>query len=560
MLVPLRHPARAAILALLLSLFAIAPLAYPGFFQSYTGYSAVYNLLDLHARLSSLWSWAPAWGRVYDFLRMDGPLAFWLAELVHLVGVPALESVKLVSALGLAASGYGMFRLARRILGHDAAALLAAGVYLYFPAHLAAIYIRGAPGEALAWALFPFVLEALIVLQGQSPRARRDSVVPILLFAALMLAQPGLAILFGIFARVWLLVLGPHVRTERGFLRSPAVNIVLLGLGLGALLQVPAIVQNGELTSAAGFVPAFVYPFQLLSAAWGNAVPMSTFSPGEANADAAPYQVGIAALGLSLLTAALVLRSGPDAALPSPAPSTAVSDDPAPSLRRLVLFTLVTAGLLAVLMMPAAEPLWRLSGLDLLVQYPFQLLALIGFLVALPAGALLAAEPRLNRFPLVAGLAVLPILAVYPYLAPDFLNLKPAGPALARFNSDELALLDATIVKPPGAWRHGATVQLDLHWQALRQPNRDYTVFVHVLDDAGHTWGSTEDKPQGGTVSTLNWTAGRVYTDTHTVQIDLNGPPEGYHLELGLYQSSTGEPALTERGVDSIRIEPERAP
>jgi hypothetical protein len=96
---------------------------------------------------------------------------------------------------------------------------------------------------------------------------------------------------------------------------------------------------------------------------------------------------------------------------------------------------------------------------------------------------------------------------------------------------------------------------LDLQWQALRQVNHDYTVFVHVVDESGKTWGGQDSKPQQGKLPTTRWVPGRVISDTHTVQIDLAGPPEGYHLEVGLYAAATGERALTLSGIDGIRIE-----
>jgi hypothetical protein len=89
----------------------------------------------------------------------------------------------------------------------------------------------------------------------------------------------------------------------------------------------------------------------------------------------------------------------------------------------------------------------------------------------------------------------------------------------------------------------------------LKQPNRDYTAFLHILDENGNRWGATDEKPQGDTLSTLKWVPGHVYADTHSVQIDLSAPPEGFHMELGIYQSTTGERALTETGADLIRID-----
>ncbi len=522
-------------LGLVLTLFAIAPLAYPGFFQSYTGYSAVYNLIDLHNRLATFFAWAPTWGRAYDFFRIDGALGYWLAELVHLVGFSFLDSIKIIYALSFVASAFGMFKLTHRVLQNDAAALLAAALYVYFPAHIAAVYLRGNFGEAVAWALFPFALWSAIHFSAREKIVWRDAAYCAAAFAALVLAQTGLAILYALFTLLWLL----FSEWRRAKFPTRAALAMLGGLGLGIVLQLPALLPQTRFGAANGFMPAFVYPFQFLSASWGTDLPRSDFMEN------APYQIGFAALGLAILAVALVLeRRNENLA------------------RRRVAFALVASTVLAILMTPSAAPLWD-WGLNLFLQYPFQLLAFIGILLPLAAVTLVLADARFQEIPLLTALLIVPLLAVYPYLAPEFTNLAPMKPALARFNNDELALLDAKILRPPGVWRHGATVQLQLTWQALKQPNRDYTVFLHILDENGQPWGATDEKPQGGqgdqegspAQSTLQWIPGRVYSDTHAVQIDLNGPPDGYHMELGIYQSTTGERALTELGMDMVRIE-----
>ncbi len=68
------------ILALLLSVFAIAPLWYPGFFQSHTGYAAVYNVIDLDRQLGSVLTWTPTWGRAFDLFRLEKEFAARVRE------------------------------------------------------------------------------------------------------------------------------------------------------------------------------------------------------------------------------------------------------------------------------------------------------------------------------------------------------------------------------------------------------------------------------------------------------------------------------------------------
>lgn len=524
-------------LAFLLTIFAIAPLGYPGLFQSFTSYSAVYNLIELHNPLAQFFAWSPTWGRAYDVLRMDGPLGYWLAEIFHLVGFSFLHSIKIIYALSFLVSAFGMFKLAQRVLKNDAAALLASALYVYFPAHIAAVYIRGAFGEAVAWSMFPLALWSALSFGSKTQRAWRDALWCVLAFAALFLAQAGLALLFGIVASVWLFWL----EQQRGKFLGFSLTAIVLGLGLGLMLELPALLQHATPSSANGFVPAFVYPFQMLSASWGSDLPRGSFMPADAGETSAPYQIGFAALGLTILAVALLLQQG----------------EGENTARRVTWFVVLTSIGLLVLMMPFAELLWNV-GLNLFLQYPFQLLAFVGFLLPFAAASIVITDSRFQEIPLLAALVIVPVLAVYPYLAPAFTDFSPTRPALARFNNDELALLDAKIVRPPGTWRHGATVELDLTWQALKQPNRDYTVFLHILDENGQQWGATDEKIQGGALSTLKMIPGRVYSDTHTVQIDLDGPAEGYHMDLGIYQTTTGERAVTETGVTEIRIEEKR--
>lgn len=514
------------LLVALLAIFAIAPLTFPGSLQTHTGLNAIYNLIDLHTHLAP--TWAPTFGRAFDLLRGEGALGYAFAEFFHLLGATPLDSIKIIYALAFLFSGWGMFALARQIFASDAAGLLAAIVYVYFPYHLATVYVRGAFGEAVAWALFPFALLALIQFHSRATLRQRDYVPTIFAFALLFATQPGLAILFAMFALPFVFAV------DRARFGGTTIFATLSGLALGALATLPAFLQNNSALDANGFTPAFVYPFQFLTASWGTALPKGNYL------EQFPYQIGIAALGLSLLALALLYRERVDVTAHA---------------RRITRVAIAASAILLLLMTPFFSALWEISRATLLVPYPFELLAFVGVALSLVAGAVPLSDARLRELPMLAALSAIPILAVYSYLAPEYIDFAPTRPAAATFNQNELALLDYKIVRPPGIFHHGATVELDLQWQALREVNHDYTVFVHAVDEDGKEWGSEDAKPQSGALPTLKWTPGRVISDTHSIQIDLAGPSEGYHLELGIYNAATGERALTETGADEIRID-----
>ncbi|HRI56288.1 MAG TPA: hypothetical protein PK170_04240, partial [Anaerolineae bacterium] len=168
---------------LLLSLFAWAPLLYPGYLQVHSGFLPLFNLADLAASPNKL-SWLPTVGITPDLLRGEGPLAWWLAlPLRTLAG--DIGAVKGVFALSIVALGLGVFAWARRTLSGGAgdsahsedstanlpsllatrAGLLAATVAMLWPPLLATVYVRGALAETLFMALLPWVLWALSAIR-----------------------------------------------------------------------------------------------------------------------------------------------------------------------------------------------------------------------------------------------------------------------------------------------------------------------------------------------------------------------------------------------------------
>jgi hypothetical protein len=81
-------------------------------------------------------------------------------------------------------------------------------------------------------------------------------------------------------------------------------------------------------------------------------------------------------------------------------------------------------------------------------------------------------------------------------------------------------------------------LRLTLWWQALRGPQADYTVFVHLFDPATEALAAQSDaQPRGGMAPTSWWAAGEVVSET--VTLPLEGVPQGtYQLAVGLYDQT----------------------
>ncbi len=541
------------LLVVLLAVFAVAPLEYPGAFQSQSGLSATYNLINLDQNPAQFFHWAPTIGSTFDFFRTDGALPYIVAELFHLIGISYLDAIKLVYALAWIASGLTMYALARKWFS-QASALLAAAVYVYLPYHIATVYVRGAFAESVAWAILPLAL--LSIVNCQLPISNSKRFLPtaycLLPTALLFLIQPGIAILFSIFAVVTVAALNWRTGSLAHWLIGSLP--VLIGLAIGVLLDLPTILRYGAIVLSNGFNANFVYPFQLFSSLWGFGASTGSYL------DQFPFQLGVVPVGLAIIAVALGWRAPRAAESKSIADASAsqqanlnrteavVSSDQRAAQRALVIF-LVAALVLTLLTFEIAAPLW--NALGIFVTYPWQLLAFVGLALALVAGAVLEFDLRLTTPAMIAFFVALPVVASYGYLAPQYNDFSPTRPQIAIFGGNEIALWNYRIVGP---LRHGATVRVQTVWQALRPVDHDYTIFLHAVDDTGKTWGQQDAKPEGGALPTLKWQPGQVISDTYTVQINVDGPSEGYHLEFGLYVEATGARALTDTGADHLDL------
>ncbi len=83
-------------------------------------------------------------------------------------------------------------------------------------------------------------------------------------------------------------------------------------------------------------------------------------------------------------------------------------------------------------------------------------------------------------------------------------------------------------------------VALTLYWQALREMDESYTVFVHFVDGNGAVRGQQDGEPMNSTYPTTLWQPGEFVTDVHTVPVPPDLPPGEYTLEVGLYLAETG--------------------
>ncbi len=95
--------------------------------------------------------------------------------------------------------------------------------------------------------------------------------------------------------------------------------------------------------------------------------------------------------------------------------------------------------------------------------------------------------------------------------------------------------LDSESVRP------GESFSVKLYWQARREMEEGYKVFVHLYDEEGNILAQRDRMPGLGARPTSGWQAGEVVADRLTVPVDSEVPVGRYRLAVGLYDGGTGD-------------------
>ncbi len=121
-------------------------------------------------------------------------------------------------------------------------------------------------------------------------------------------------------------------------------------------------------------------------------------------------------------------------------------------------------------------------------------------------------------------------------------TVTPALPAALSQPVDfggQIKLLAKTI--DPGSVRAGNSITLTLYWQAARVPDKDYTVFVHVLDAQGQQIAGADSMPQANRYPTTYWDANEIVPDAHRIELPPDMPAGEYQIAVGWYDLESGD-------------------
>lgn len=168
------------------------------------------------------------------------------------------------------------------------------------------------------------------------------------------------------------------------------------------------------------------------------------------------------------------------------------------------------------------------------VVVPFHLATrdpLVRALYRIEAGVYVRNPPRAPLPTLAGSLPVASLGLVR--LGPSIQPLANAGQTAEFGNSLRLAASSVS--------RAGNLVEASLVWQAKAAVSQDYTVFVHVYDQAGQLAAQSDGWPANGNYPTSGWQPGEYVADKRTVNLPPNLPPGTYTVKVGLYDAKTME-------------------
>lgn len=124
------------------------------------------------------------------------------------------------------------------------------------------------------------------------------------------------------------------------------------------------------------------------------------------------------------------------------------------------------------------------------------------------------------------------------------IKLPPAAPITATPDHESGATFDGRFrllgYDAPPTTLPGEPLAVTLYWAADAPDGRDYTVFVHVLDEAGQLVAQSDEQPRGGAYPTSIWSAGERIVDEHRLDLPPDLPPGDYSMRVGLYDAAGG--------------------
>ena len=252
------------------------PLTKPGLHQIHDDQQiARLYLLDQSLKSGQFpvrWVDGLGFGFGYPLFIFYPPLVYYIGEIYHLVGFGFIDSIKLVFATSIFASGIAMYIFTKELWG-KIPALTTAAFYMFLPYRALDIYVRGALAESFSFVWLPIVFWAFYRLCMEQKIIY--SALAGLLLSLLMITHNLIFLPFTLLLPIYLLFLLIKSQNKKLFFLYTLFSI-LIAFMLSAFFWIPAlfekkftIVDDLLIINLANYNLHFVYPQQLWNWTWG---------------------------------------------------------------------------------------------------------------------------------------------------------------------------------------------------------------------------------------------------------------------------------------------------
>jgi len=357
------HP---VILVFLISLLPVISIFRPGSYESGDLSFHTMNTISYYHMLfgeNILPRWTPEFNVGYGdpFFLFSYLFPYFIGSVFHFIGFGYLLSIKLLLALSFILSGLTMYLWAKDELG-EKAGFVSAIFYLFAPYHLVDLHFRVTIAETLSFAFIPLIL-FLVKKVITTPKiyyiiaGAVSYGLLILSHQIIALSFFPIAILYGLF--VWMM------KKQKGYKELFKFFVTLcLGLLLTLFYWFPILTEAKYTQASLSKNLSIFTPLpQLLYSPWRFGF-LFQGHHGELS-----YIIGYTQLAVVIMAIYLLFKGE----LPK-------------KLRLLLLFTLLFFFILFFLMLPIAQPLWRIVPLLNYFQFSYRLLELVALCTATLAG------------------------------------------------------------------------------------------------------------------------------------------------------------------------------
>ncbi len=156
---------------------------------------------------------------------------------------------------------------------------------------------------------------------------------------------------------------------------------------------------------------------------------------------------------------------------------------------------------------------------------------------------------------LIALAVIVPFVMIAPVYAqpPALRDAKPAQ-TLNAVLGDAIELIGYDT--PPPTVAPGEEAMLRLYWRVRAPLTRNYSVFVHLLDENDVVIAQRDMYPGQGTLATSELTPGYTWSDHYNLWMPRRAalPPKALRWEVGMYDLQSGERLTTNGASDAIRF------